>query len=71
MRIAAASQPVTRPASVDPSRAWILGLVVDADGSLSDAAPPAPEWPVPAASVDASPTQPDQTITPDGPSVRP
>ena len=70
MRIAAASQPVARPASVDPSRAWILGLVVDADGSVSDAAPAAPEWPA-APVTDGTAVKTDQILTPDGPSVRP
>jgi hypothetical protein len=31
--------------SVDPSRAWIIGLTVEADGSLSRPTDAAPEWP--------------------------
>jgi hypothetical protein len=65
MRIEAATQPAPRPTSVDPSRAWILGLVVDADGSVSAPMPADSEWP----SRDAA--EHDQTMTPDGPSVRP
>jgi hypothetical protein len=74
MRIADSSRPVDRPTSVDPSRAWILGLVVDADGSLSDAPPAAPEWPASPATDAPSGSQdgrPDQTTTPDVSSVRP
>lgn len=65
MRTEAATQPATRPTSVDPSRAWILGLVVDADGSVSAPTTPDSEWP----SRDAA--EHDQTMTPDGPTVRP
>lgn len=67
MRIEAATQPAPRPTSVDPSRAWILGLVVDADGSVSAPMPADSEWPSPAADA----AQGDQTMSPDGPSVRP
>jgi hypothetical protein len=66
MRIEAATQPVPRPTSVDPSRAWILGLVVDPDGSVSAPMPADSEWP---SAWDAADL--DQTMTPDGPSVRP
>jgi hypothetical protein len=69
MRIDAATQPVTRPTTVEPSRAWILGLVVDADGSVSGPGPADSEWPSPA--HDAAAMAPDHTLTPDGPSVRP
>ncbi|MFN8620264.1 MAG: hypothetical protein U0869_05905 [Chloroflexota bacterium] len=72
MRIAETTRPVTRPTTVDPSRAWILGLVVDADGSISDAPPAAPEWP--STSADAARStdaRPDQTSTQDVSSVRP
>ena len=48
MRLHATTHPVARTISVEPSRAWILGLVVDADGTISDASPAEPEWPVPA-----------------------
>lgn len=65
MRIEAATQPVTRQTAVDPSRAWILGLVVDADGSVSAPMPPDSEWP----SSPAAET--DQTLSPDGATVRP
>ena len=40
--------PPTRQvaATVEPSRAWILGLVVESDGSVSGpASEPALEWP--------------------------
>ncbi len=48
MRHEAPSQPVARTISVEPSRAWILGLVVDADGSIWDASPAETGWPAPA-----------------------
>jgi hypothetical protein len=67
MRIAETTRPVTQPTTVDPSRAWILGLVVDADGSLSDAPPAAPEWP----STTAADARPDQHHPQDVSSVRP
>ena len=66
MRIEAATQPVTRQTAVDPSRAWILGLVVDADGSVSAPMPPDSEWPSTSHAAEA-----DQTMYPDGPTVRP
>ena len=66
MRIEAVTQPATRPTSVDPSRAWILGLVVDADGSVSAPMPPDSEWPSSSQSAET-----DQTMTPDGATVRP
>lgn len=77
MPLAPAAQPATRASSVEPSRAWILGLVVDADGSV--AAPPAPdvEWPAPTAedghrtpAGTPAPALPDQILPQDGPSVR-
>jgi hypothetical protein len=77
MRLAPAAQPATRASSVEPSRAWILGLVVDADGSVT--APPAPdvEWPAPAPEdghrppgAAPAPPVPDQILPQDGPSVR-
>jgi len=62
-------QPIapSRPdlASVDPSRAWIVGLVAGPDGTLIDADAAEPEWP---ATRDAGP---DPTTTTDGPAVRP
>ena len=67
MRLDNPSQPSTRPSSVEPSRAWILGLVVDADGSVSGPLPVAPEWPSP----DGLDTRPDHIMSQDGPSVRP
>ena len=67
MRIESVAQPVTRPTAVDPSRAWILGLVVDADGSVTAPTPADSEWP--STSRDAG--ERDQTMTPDGPTVRP
>jgi hypothetical protein len=67
MRNQIATQPATRPTTVEPSRAWILGLVVEADGSVSAAPPAAPEWP--------ASTPPDegahQILPPDGLPVRP
>jgi hypothetical protein len=77
MRLAPAAQPVTRASSVEPSRAWILGLVVDADGSVT--APPAPEveWPAPTADEAGrtpapapAPATSDQNLSQDGPTVR-
>ena len=68
MRIEPATQPIARATSVEPSRAWILGLVVDADGSLSDASPAENEWP---SSADAGPPRPDQITSQDGSPVRP
>lgn len=64
MRIDPATQPARRPTSVEPSRAWILGLVVDADGSLSGAAPADDEWPSCPAKTGAA--RPDQIISQDG-----
>jgi hypothetical protein len=68
MRIDAAGQPSTRQTTVEPSRAWILGLVVDADGSLSAAGPADSEWPSSAQDAAAAA---DHSFSPDGPSVRP
>ena len=68
MRLEAPSQPVVRTTSVEPSRAWILGLVVDADGSISDVTPAEPEWPAPA--HDPEEARVDH-ITPQDATVRP
>ena len=64
MRIDPATQPTPRPTSVEPSRAWILGLVVDADGSLSGADSAENEWPSSAAETGAA--RPDQITSQDG-----
>lgn len=64
MRIDPAIQPTPRPTTVEPSRAWILGLVVDADGSLSGAAPADSEWPSSPAETGAA--RPDQITPQDG-----
>jgi hypothetical protein len=69
MRIETATQPATRPTTVERSRAWILGLVVDADGSVSGPGPADSEWPSPA--YDAATSTADHTLSPDGPPVRP
>jgi hypothetical protein len=47
------TSPQRAPATVEPSRAWILGLVVEADGSLASSVGVIPEWPSagPAAAV--------------------
>ena len=66
MRNQTGTQPAPRPTSVEPSRAWILGLVVESDGSVSATPPAAPEWP----SADAD-AHPDQILSPDGLPVRP
>jgi hypothetical protein len=74
MAIAETTRPVTRTPSVDPSRAWILGLVVDADGSLADAPPAAPEWPAAVAAHPARGTidaRSDQHLPSDVSSARP
>jgi hypothetical protein len=39
---ATSQQPV--PATVEPSRAWILGLVVESDGSIASSLGAIPEW---------------------------
>jgi hypothetical protein len=62
MRSEPNSQTPGRQRSVEPSRAWILGLLVDADGSVLDPLPAEPEWPAPAH---------DQITPQDGPPVRP
>lgn len=69
MRTDTATQPAIRPTSVEPSRAWILGLVVDADGSVS--APPVADSEWPSSAQDAATGTPDQTMSQDGSSVRP
>ena len=69
MRIAPVTQPIARATSVEPSRAWILGLVVDADGSLSDASPADVEWP--SSTADAGAPRADHITSQDGSPVRP
>lgn len=67
MRTDPSTRHPARPSTLEPSRAWILGLVVDADGSLADVPPAEPEWP-------AAPLRDgrhDQILSQDGPSVRP
>ena len=67
MRIQPVTQPIAGTTSVEPSRAWILGLVVDADGSLMDASPAESEWP---SSADTGVVRPAPITSPDAP-VRP
>jgi hypothetical protein len=70
MRTDPLSQPVARPTSVEPSRAWILGLVVESDGTLAAPQPADAEWPAPARDLqDPRATRTDQIQ--DGTSVRP
>ena len=69
MRNQTGTQPAPRPTSVEPSRAWILGLVVETDGSVSATPPHAPEWP--AAGDAAADAHHDQILSPDGLPVRP
>ncbi len=68
MRNEGTVQPATRPLAVEPSRAWILGIVVDADGSLSTPGPADSAWP--SAGPDAA-ARPERTMIPDGSTVRP
>lgn len=67
MRTEPSTLHTARRSTLEPSRAWILGLVVDADGSLTDVPPAEPEWPV----TPRRDARPDQILSQDGPSVRP
>lgn len=57
-----AADPGSDLASVEPSRAWILGLVVEPDGTLTGPGLARADWP-------AEATEP--IPSPDDPTVRP
>ena len=61
--------PLSSPASsIEPSRAWILGVVIESDGTLTVPQPADAGWPV---AGDDRPARDSTHHTPDGPSVRP